>query len=299
MRPTQSAAYYQAHPEQMALAPNASAAASLTVLTHMAKSHTTWLPTMHCVEGRPGHPLRRRTADAAAQTTTNWSGYESRKGGYLMAAMEWTVHPAVAAAGTSTTSSIWPGIGTGTSTADSLIQAGTRADADCTVSCSTTYYPWIEIYPQESEEQISNLPIKPGDLIGVLVEYDPVSAEAYFELDDETTQVGVSGTEDVTGSVVGSGSQAEWIVERPYFCFITCDYSKLTNFGTEPIVDAQAITGDTWDDPDDAVVNAGTVAQYEDSMYSCTNTLMAQPSAITSGTNFNVTWKSYGNWENC
>jgi hypothetical protein len=306
LKPNRPADYYASHPERMlppgSHIPAAPGSPVMGVLQHMAAARTNWLPSVTCTPGRPGAPVKKKAPTSTnSSTSTNWSGYETgKKGGYLAAAMEWVVHPAVAASGTETISSIWPGIGTGSSTSDSLIQAGTRQDAACNAaSCTPSYYPWFEIYPQESEQEISNLTVSPGDYVGVVVEYDPLAAEAYFEVDDYTTGNGVYAYQYVTGDIVGSGTQAEWIVERPTECFIICQMGKLTNFGTEPIGYAQAVYGSTWDDPNLVWSNLSTLSPDDITMKSCGGTVMAQPSAITSGTNFNVVWKSYGSWESC
>jgi hypothetical protein len=308
LTPNRSADYYQAHPDQMSQPSSKHRATAtdspvLKVLNHMATAHTKWLTSITCTPGRPGQPVLKKapTGSVYNSSSTNWSGYQTgKKGGYLAAAMEWVVHPAVAASSTETISSIWPGIGTGNSTSDSLIQAGTHQDAACNASsCTTSYYPWFEIYPQESEQEITNLTVSPGDYVGVVVEYDPETADAYFEVDNYTTGLGVYAYQYVTGSIVGSGTQAEWIVERPTECFIICQMGKLTNFGTEPIGYAQAVYGSLWSDPNLVWSNAGTLSPDAISMYSCSGTLMSQPGAISSGTNFNVVWKSYGNWESC
>ena len=248
--------------------------------------------------GRPGKPVRKKSPAVSNATSANWSGYETgEKGGYLAAALEWVV-PTVSAVSAETHSSIWPGIGTGNSTSDSLVQAGTAQSAVCNAaSCTTEYHPWLEIYPQESEQEITNLTVSPGDYVGVVVEYDPLSAQAYFEVDNYTTGYGIYAYQYVTGDVVGSGTQAEWIVERPTYCLITCQMSKLPNFGTATLGYAQAVYGSTWDDDNLAWSAVSALTPNSISMYSCSGTLMAQPSAISSSMNFNVVWKNYGSWE--
>jgi hypothetical protein len=304
LRQTQPAGYYDTDPRRLLPSGAATPVSGgvLTVLTHMAHSHSTWLSTMACRPGHPGRPAPQPSRSNSV--SSNWSGYQAiRNNYYLAAAMEWTVHPAVAGRNMDADASIWPGIGSGSSTSDSLIQAGTEQQASCNGAgtCTTSYYPWIEIFPQEAEEIVTNLPIKPSDLIGVIVEYDPASGQAYFELDNETTGLAVSGTEVISGSTPGSGSQAEWIVERPASCLLgICNLTQLENFGTEPVINAEAITGFDWNDPTSRVVNAGAVGNDEISMYSCDQrTLLAQPSGITDNLNFTVTWKNFGIGETC
>jgi hypothetical protein len=135
-----------------------------------------------------------------------------------------------------------------------------------------------------------------GDLVGVIAEYDPASLEAYFEVDDLTTGYGVYFYQDLTGDVVGSGSQAEWIAERPTECLLGCEYSQLANFSTEYIFYADAASGD-WSDP--YTSEMGDDDSSEVDMNSCDGgTLLASPT-LEDSQDFTVTWKAQGVLEHC
>ena len=104
-------------------------------------------------------------------------------------------------------------------------------------SCgSQTNTFWVELYPQESEIDV-DLAAKATDLVAVVVEYDDVNGVAYWELDNLTSGDSLYLYQDLTADssgVIGSGTQAEWIVERPQICFIVCSRAS-------PMIDAQTV----------------------------------------------------------
>jgi hypothetical protein len=310
LAPSQGASYFKNHPQDL-LVPggfHAGGAATARLLAQVATRPMHWQTAITCQAGRPGRPVPRHSTQNA--TSANWSGYWTDKpDGYVGATMEWPVHAVSNTTNVDAYSSTWPGIGTGTSQRDALIQAGVQQELPCSVaqgqrSCKAqTNTPWFEIYPQEAEQDIANLPIKTSDLVGVIVEYDPLAAEAYFEIDDLTSNTGVYMYQDVAGDsngVVGSGSQAEWIVERPGICFIICNTSELVNFGTQPIIYAEAAAGD-WSAPDYTTVSQD--APEAVAMHACpggsSDPLLASPGSITSNEDFNVTWHAYGSIDDC
>ncbi|OXM64184.1 hypothetical protein CF165_28020 [Amycolatopsis vastitatis] len=311
LAPAQPTAFYAAHPE--ALVPPGGGRAGAGILRtarRNADARLHWRTELTCRPGHPGRPVqpaRQRAAGTTANgASTNWSGYVTNNGpGYLGAAMEWLVPSVDPSNPNNAQASIWPGIGTGNSTTDTLVQAGTQQTGFTSTSCTkgscvsqwnALYSFWFETFPQEPEQEITNLTASPGDDVSAIAEYDPVSGQAYFELADYTTNEGVYYYQPVTGSAIGSGSQAEWIIERPETCNLGCSWWKLQNFGNEPIINAQAVEGSTWDQvtyADAAGTNPASMTLYD-----CAGDQLAGVGPITGFTDFTTSWLRYGNFDN-
>lgn len=227
----------------------------------------------------------RPNADLEEVRSPNWSGYQSDTQRYLTASMNWVVPTATATPDTTRTSSIWPGVGTGTSTSDTLVQAGTEQDDQCIGEvCDPTYYAWFELYPQEYQQKIPGLIISPGDSMNAIAEYTPdaTTPVADFEIYDATTNEVYDTEQDITGATPASGATAEWIVERTQVGGV---YPQLTDFGVAQIGDAYTVTGSDWDDPNlnGYFASDGELHAADWSIWNCDKTLlMAEPSAFTS-----------------
>jgi hypothetical protein len=302
--PTKSAQYFASHPAALLPHRNPAAERALNpLLDEIAAAHMRWKTTLSC---RPGHrrtsPLPRFSQSFAA--SANWSGYQASSdpdyqgagpGSFLGAFMKFTV-PNVSApdASTPVSSSIWPGIGTGSSTADTLIQAGSEQDVQCSAaSCSPVYYFWYELFPQESQ-QLINLTASPGDQVGAFVEYDPSSQQAEFGVTDFTTNIGTSLYQTVSGVGPGEGSTAEFIVERTQENGVL---PELANFGTVATTYASAAYGTSLSDPSlDFERPLGNLSPQSITMTTCNGaTLLAQPGPIGGdNVSFNDTWQNYG-----
>jgi len=290
--PNRSSAYLDAHPEDLFSAGQGSTSAAFTqARLRAAAAHVHYLTSITC-RAHPSTPvLRTTTATSAAATSANWSGYVSlAKGNFLGAEMLWTVPKVSTDASTDAYSSIWPGVGQGVTGADSLIQGGTEQDAHCVLTvCSQTYYPWIEIVPYESQQEITNLTIAPNQEIQTIIEYDH-SFGAYAEIDNLTTGVGVYDYGDFNSSFTGSGSTAEWIVERTEE---NGKFPPLAKFGTESIADAEAAEGTSWDDPKITYPTVDGLKSIAYTMTTCAGTTLATP-GTASDSAFTVTWKNKG-----
>jgi len=302
LTPNRSMAYFAQHPDELLATHNAVhvSARMHQQLSRMA-SHTRHLLTSITCKARPNHTRKAPTVSAATNVASgNWSGYQSStENNFIGAVMAWNVPSASTAANSSAYSSIWPGIGTGDSPSDSLVQDGTEQDVSCLLSvCTHDYYPWFEVVPEENQEEISNLAISPGDAIESYVEWEPVDGEAYFYIDDITTGYAVYDIQYTDGGqFTGTGSQGEWIVERTE---TGSNLPPLANFGTVNIVVASGAQGTGWEDPNLTYPAAADNSPYEITMKSCdggTKTL-ARPSALASdGTDFSVTFVQRGSTE--
>jgi hypothetical protein len=106
----------------------------------------------------------------------------------------------------------------------------------------------------------------------------------------------------VTGSIVGSGSQGEWILERTEACGVSCNFPSINNFGTESITSAQAATGQSWSDPANPVQYpyAQTLAPTAYNMYNCAyKQELARTNPFTNSSTFSITWLNYGVTDHC
>lgn len=175
----------------------------------------------------------------------------------------------------SVVTSIWPGIGSGDSTSDTLVQAGTEQDGTCGTECLThsTYdYFWD---------------------VGAIVEYNASLNQAYFQLDDLTTGQGVYLYQDFTGS---SGEQTEWIVERTQMTTLLGDkvLPSLNDFGTEDIINAEAAIGASWSAPTTVPAESTAVDPQPWNMYDCAALKLASAGPFAADTAFTVQWHDYG-----
>lgn len=285
--PGKSADYIAKHPAALLHHAGPVDNHSWRTLQRIASARPHWHTSLHCAPGHPGTPERAkaRRADLDNVPSPNWSGYQSSAQHYLTASMNWVVPTATATPDTTRTSSIWPGVGSGDSTSDTLVQAGTEQDDQCIGDvCDPAYYAWFELYPQEYQQKISDLVISPGDSMTAIVEYTPdaTTPAADFEVWDNTTGQAYDIEQDITGTNPESGATAEWIVERSAIGDV---YPQLTDFGVAQIDDAYAFTGTDWDDPDlnGYFASDSELDSSDRSMWNCDKTLlMAEPSAFTS-----------------
>jgi hypothetical protein len=271
--------------------PDVSAATRVAYGAHVAHllsdRKVRWLSTIDCKAGA------RSTAGAEkpAQYTGNWSGYASTAGHFTEASMRWAV-PAIAIprAHVTTTVSVWPGIGTGQTSKDSLIQAGTTSD---NISFGpfriNLRYLWWEIVPQNPFQIIiNNFPISTRDKILVDVSYDAKSHNAMFLICDFTSGICGMQTTRVNGS---SGGTAEWIVERNTI-FGTSGYPPLSDFGNEAITQAGAVQTANGLSVGNTI---GGLSSYYPIIMRCDGVVLATPDPhVTSSGNFTVHWKNRG-----
>lgn len=80
----------------------------------------------------------------------------------------------------------------------------------CTTQTSVAYYYfWIEEFPRESMQEITNLTPHPGESVSVSAAWS--SGSATFQLCDWTQNVCLDGNQ----TSPGPDNVSEWIVERP------------------------------------------------------------------------------------
>ena len=158
-----------------------------------------------------------------AVVTNGWAGYVVRTAGgsFAEVAGSW-VQPRVVCNRPGSSVALWVGLGGATSDSEALEQIGTSAD--CSQRALVSYSAWYQLYPAPPVEL--PLTIQPGDRIAAKV---AVRASAVtVELRDFTTDASFSTKLQMRTPETDS---AEWIVEAPSECFMTCTQLPLAPFG--------------------------------------------------------------------
>lgn len=279
-----------------------------SLLAQIKKSGVRMQTSASCRDGHQGHPAPPRTSaakpgavaspdTAGSSTSPNWSGFENHDGvSYTEATMAWTVPTANSPGPVELHAAIWPGIGSGESSGNALIQDGTDQDAYCnTAGCTRDYDFWYEVYPAESSKVVSGLSVHAGDKVQTSVIYDPGNHSVLFFFVNATTQKGLSITQSVSG--LGDKvdqSQVEWIVERPS---IGGELTALTDFGTMTFSQVQYMDSgySGW------VPGGYSGSQEQITMQNCGGSQnLAAPYGWTSDLlTFYDVWVRTGKWETC
>lgn len=195
----------------------------------------------------------------------NWSGYAAINGHYTKVSAKWT-EPKVKCSSATTYSSFWVGLdGDGSGTVEQ-----TGSESDCQGG-SPTYFAWYEMYPK-FPVKISH-PVLPGDAMSASV---TAGTNSSFKLaiSDQTQGWTFQTTKTLTSARLAS---AEAIAEAPSS---QSGVLPLANFGTVKFSSAMA--------------NGKAIGSFnpdEIVMVTQGGTVKAQPSALSGGTAFSVTWK--------
>ena len=176
-----------------------------------------------------------REGEPRAVVTNGWAGYVVRTDARSFAevAGSW-VQPRVVCNRPGSSVALWVGLGGATSDSEALEQIGTSAD--CSQRVLVSYSAWYQLYPAPPVEL--PLTIQPGDRIAAKV---AVRASAVtVELGDFTTGAWFSTELQMRSPETDS---AEWIVEAPSACFMTCTQLPLAGFGRVVFADTSTSTG--------------------------------------------------------
>jgi len=228
-------------------------------------------------------------------SSLNWGGFVSYTSAgspqpvISKVSASWT-QPSVQVSKSAKYSSFW--LGVGGFTEGTLIQTGTSADTN---NNQASYYAWYEMLPAGSIA-INCLTIKVGDHISAYVE----ESSSNNWIIDITTDGAGGGSASCSGpggafhqtfSYASSKKSAEWIAERPSLCFVTCQLTKLANFGTVTFTSASYVaSGVTY-------TISGAGAGTSDSVLMVSNggkiLCDVQPRS-NPGSTFNAIWKASG-----
>lgn len=222
--------------------------------------------------GFAAHRSQTPSADPAQHlgrgTSTNWSGYVAHPGKFTEASAQWTQPSVTCQPGESSYSSFWAGIdGEGSGTVE---QTGT--DSDCNGG-TPTYYAWYEMYPRASKANVHHA-VNAGDTLTADVK---TAGDGHFTL---TLADATQGWRFSTQQALSSAGlvSAEVIAEAPSS---RSGVLPLANFGTARFSASMA--------------NARPLGSFnpeELTMVSSGGAVKAQPSTLSGGTSFDVTWRS-------
>src|SRR5215472_12500128 len=195
----------------------------------------------------------------------NWAGYAAISGHYTRVSAKWT-EPKVNCTSTTSYASFWVGLdGYGSSTVEQ-----TGSDSDCQGG-SPTYYAWYEMYPKFPV--IISHPVLPGDAMSASV---AAGTNSSFKLviSDLTQGWTFQTTKTLSSARLAS---AEAIAEAPSS---QSGVLPLANFGTM-FFSSTMVNGNS----------IGSFNPVKIVMVTPKGTVKAQPSALSGGTAFSVTWK--------
>ncbi|GAB3615116.1 hypothetical protein GCM10027415_34560 [Humibacter ginsengisoli] len=232
-----------------------------------ARGHYRWLTTMTC-KARPDH---REVLPSAAQGTStggaasgaanpNWAGtVVDNDPNAVYVDMAWdvpTLDVGSALSGPVEYSSIWPGLGGWNGDPGNLAQAGTEQDLNCASgTCFQSNYFWWEFFPQNNQQEITDMSVSPGDHIQVEVYNRGFSGLIGFDICNETTNVCVN-PDEVSNSTPPAGHTADFIVER------TTEDGSLTTLPDFGTVDLESLYGDSFFAQEDATTDGYFVDMY-------------------------------------
>jgi hypothetical protein len=174
-------------------------------------------------------------AATSRMTSANWAGYAVSKPGmrFRRVAGTWVQPAASCAPGPRKYSAYWLGLGGYHSNSGALEQIGTQVD--CSSMGEAVYSAWYELVPAGPVHV--GLRVRPGDTVSASVAVSGHTTRFY--LANRTT--GAVFSARVRTPHVDLTS-AEWIVEAPSACDVTCAPLPLANFGSTSFVRAGATT---------------------------------------------------------
>jgi hypothetical protein len=170
-----------------------------------------------------------------ASVTRGWAGYVVRTyGGSFEEVRGSWVQPQIVCNRPGSSAAIWVGLGGANSDSEALEQVGTSAD--CSGSALVSHSAWYQLFPAPPVEL--PLTIRPGDTIAAEV---AVSGRTVtLALRNLSTGSSFS-TERWMRSP--ENDSAEWIVEAPSACFVTCFQLPLADFDRVRFTNSFATAG--------------------------------------------------------
>jgi hypothetical protein len=168
--------------------------------------------------------------------TPGWAGYIVRAGGRAFTEVAGTwAEPRVLCNRPESSAAFWVGIGGAERDSRALEQIGTSAD--CSVSASSSYSAWYQLFP--AAPVAIPVVIRPGDRVSARLSLRGRAVE--LELRNRST--GASFATEALASSVETRS-AEWIAEAPATCFTRdCRRLPLADFARVVFSNAHASAG--------------------------------------------------------
>src|SRR5439155_6992660 len=175
------------------------------------------------------------TARAAADVSSNWSGYAVSGQTFSSVSGSWTQPVATCTSGSSS-AAFWVGLGGNSTTSQSLEQIGTSSD--CTATGAASYSAWYELVPATSVP--IKLKLAAGNKVWASVKVN--GSNVTLTIKNLTRKTSFAKTLTMAAPDVSS---AEWIAEAPSACdtYGRCRQVALTNFGKVAFTKAFASAG--------------------------------------------------------
>lgn len=176
-------------------------------------------------------PARASERIDAAWVTRGWAGYVVRSAGRMTEVRGMWVQPRVVCNRPGSSISIWVGIGGASRESRTLEQIGTAADCDGDGRLFTSV--WYELFPAPPVDV--PVAVRAGDTVRASVTV--WGAAVVVSLTNVSTGASFS-TRRVVRRPVPDTDSAEWIVEAPGACFVTCAGLPLADFNRVQFRDA-------------------------------------------------------------
>ena len=170
-----------------------------------------------------------------ASVTRSWAGYVVRTQGGSFAEVKGSwVQPQIVCNRPGSSAAFWIGLGGANADSEALEQVGTSAD--CSGAALVSHSAWYQLFPAPPVEL--PLTIRPGDTIAAEV---AVSGRTVtLALRNLSTRSSFSTERWMRSPETDS---AEWIVEAPSACFVTCTQLPLADFDRVSFTNASATAG--------------------------------------------------------
>jgi hypothetical protein len=174
-----------------------------------------------------------------ASVTRGWAGYVVRAHGGTFEEVKGSwVQPQVVCNRPGSSAAFWVGLGGANADSEALEQVGTSAD--CSAGALVSHTAWYQLFPAHPVEL--PLSIRPGDTIAGEVSVN--GRTIALALRNLSTGASFSTERWMPSAETDS---AEWIVEAPSACFLTCAQLPLADFDrvrfTNSFATADAQTG--------------------------------------------------------
>jgi hypothetical protein len=157
-----------------------------------------------------------------ASITRGWAGYVVRTDGSSFEEVKGSwVHPNIVCNRPASSAAFWLGLGGAKADSEALEQVGTSAD--CSEGALVSHSAWYQLYPARPVEL--PLTIRPGDTIAARLAVR--GRTVTLALRNLTTGSSFSTERSMRSPETDS---AEWIVEAPSACFVTCAQLPLADF---------------------------------------------------------------------
>lgn len=193
---------------------------------------------------------------------------------------------------------VWPGIGGGTSQSDQLVQAGTE-NLTGPGGVAGAGDPWYELYPMQKEQLIKNFPeIHTGDAITVQILWSGPNqgGTASFIICDGTVNTCAYPQETPQAPAAFSGDVSEWIVERASTNGVL---NSLVPFSTISITGASGTKLTSSGGQSSYTLNSNEPAGPSDMSNCAATTILATTTGLSAPGAFSVAYDATGVNESC